>query len=942
MLTKEENDLYGLLMILSREKTLSYKELIDNIQYLNKLVKLSNESVKKIIDYYQEVNGVSKTDSKTLTTNENDNWFNSCIEQNGTTYLDRYFEYLLKEKHFSANVVKSIKNDLFRTCRNFACPQDKNIVVKKGLVCGDVQSGKTANYIGLINLAVDVGYKNIVLLTGTTENLRIQTQKRVDSGFVGAKSATISKEIQYDGVGVNSKKYFAITYTDEVKDFVNSVISSVKTNEEDLNKPRVFVIKKNKRVLTEINNYLKKAERSDSSLLIVDDECDYASINTKSKEKRTAINGLIGTLFNLYKTTTYVGYTATPYANIFIDKDDTPDNIDLFPNDFIVLLEPPDNYIGGLKTFRKWTDEERKEYSISKKLYGPHIKLLDENESNFLPTIHKIEDEPQTLPNSLKEAICSFLIANCIRTLKGDVTQHRSMLVNISRFNDIQEKLKKLIEDFVIDLKNAIEQTYKRNSLRKFLNSDLTQMVYNVWSKNDVYFSNFGEDLSKNIKANRTRFSWNEIQSVLYDEIIKFETAVVNFKHKLDRYDYDSKKDIGSRVIVIGGFSLSRGLTLEGLMTSYYNRNAGAYDVLLQMGRWFGYRPNYEELCMLFMTQNNVDCFNAAIDATEELKNEFRKMAEENKTPNDFGLAVRKSPSTLDTNLLVTARNKCKGSVTIIKEISLGGKVIDTSKIYKDKGINYENQTAVVDLLEKAKYDGVVFTTSDADAEYEMLKNVDFTIINNFLKKTKFPLANKKFDKEGIINIICKSDSLKKWDVVFAKGNKKETPDYCFGKLKEKMVYRSFTSYLHESFIRISDSNNRLADPNLFRIGLSREQYETLNTKKDGKTALKAEEYLNFERNPLLIIYPISIHPFTPDDKNIENKKIFDGATIEEQFKNTPVIGIALGFPGKTSDTIEAEYLYNKQKINEILSEENNEDLDDDFVIMEESDDDEF
>lgn len=667
-LTDKEDSLYRMLAILSLSgKSLGWSELINHTHTLAQMLDLNEDEIKHVITYYEEVNGISKKDSKLLIEGNNECWFANLLESNKTLYLNRYCKYLLEEKHMSADVVSSIKRDLIRICKNFANPMNPFIVNKKGLVVGDVQSGKTANYIGIINLAVDIGYKNVVLLTGTTENLRNQTQKRVDSGFIGAKSNTIAKQIEYIGVGYEHKSYYAITYTDEDKDFLKNVLDSVKTNETDLNKPRIFVIKKNKRVLTELKEYLEinGKTRSDSSILIIDDECDYASLNTRTKENRTAINGLIGEFFKLFKTTTYVGYTATPYANIFVDPDDTPDSIDLFPKDFIVLLEPPANYIGGTKMFAKWNENDFENQQASKyPSYGPHVYLLNETEPNFLPTIHKIDDQPSQIAGSLKKAICSFLIGNCIRTLKGDAFEHRSMLINISRFNDVQESLKYLVEDFVKDMKNAIEQTYMRDDLSKFLNSEITRMIYDVWDKTDVYSEKFGEIAEKDVKPNRERFAWIDIQHILYDEIQKFEVTVANYKHKNDRYNYDDKKDVGARVIVIGGFSLSRGLTLEGLMTSYYNRNASAYDVLLQMGRWFGYRPNYEELSMVFMTQGNVDCFRAAISATEELKESFRQMAEENKTPCEFGLAVKQSPETLDTNLLVTARNKCKNATS--------------------------------------------------------------------------------------------------------------------------------------------------------------------------------------------------------------------------------------------------------------------------------------
>ena len=939
-LTDKEDGLYGMLAILSMKgKPLTFAELVKHAHGFAELLGVDEDGIKKVINYYQEVNGVSKIDSRILR-GEDAFWLSDNIEDDKIPHLDRYIRYLIDKKKFSIDVVGSLKRDLIRTVKNFADPYSMFVLCKKGLVVGDVQSGKTANYIGLINLAVDIGYKNVVLLTGTTENLRNQTQKRIDDGFIGAKSKTIGRQIEYTGVGLDLKQYFAITFTDEDKDFLKNVLDSIKANELDYNKPRIFVIKKNKRVLNELKEYLASNEgtRSDSSLLIIDDECDYASLNTRTKENRTAINGLIGEFFKLFKTTTYVGYTATPYANVFVDPDDTPESIDLFPKDFIVLLEPPSDYIGGPQIFKKWDNEEKEKYKVGSLSYGPHVYLLSENEKDFLPTVHQIDDRLFELPLSLKTAICSFLIANCLRTLKGDLTEHRSMLINISRFNDVQEHIKMLVLDYVKEMRDAIEQTYMRTNLDKFLNSDITRLLYKIWTTDEVYYSTFGENKEKNIPPLRERFKWEQIQPLLYEEIQKMEVAVANYKHKNDRYNYDDKKDEGARVIVIGGFSLSRGLTLEGLMISYYNRNASAYDVLLQMGRWFGYRPNYEELCMVFMTQINIDCFKAAILATEELKDSFRQMADEDKTPMEFGLSVRKAPETLDTNLLVTARNKCKNSATYRRIISLGGKVVDTSKIYKSKENNETNKMAVEKLLEEARYEGKTFEIANSDPGYKMLVGIDRELICKFITRVKYPLANKSFDKDGIIQLIKKQESLSNWDVVFAKGNRQgaDAFDYHFSGIDGRAVFRSFISRKRETFIRIADTNNRLADPNLFRIGLTLEQYNDLKEHSDGKTSFQVTEYLKYDRKPLLIIYPIWLKAYTDENRNNQSKGELDSFDIESEFKGIPMIGIALGFPGKAGDNVEAEYLYNKIKIDQILAEEGEEDIDEDDLYVEE------
>ena len=311
-------------------------------------------------------------------------------------------------------------------------------------------------------------------------------------------------------------------------------------------------------------------------------------------------------------------------------------------------------------------------------------------------------------------------------------------------------------------------------------------------------------------------------------------------------------------------------------------------------------------------------------------------MAEEGKTPMEFGLAVKKAPETLDTNLLVTARNKCKNSATFTRIISLGGRVVDTSKIYKSQDINEANRLAVEKLLEEARYDGKTFETSKCDPEYKMLSDISYELICRFISRVKYPLANKSFDKDGILQLIKKQDSLSKWDVVFAKGNRKGSFDYSFTGISGMAVYRSFISRKRETFVRIADTNNRLADPNLFRIGLTANQLEILKKTGGTNTSFQAKEYLKFERNPLLIIYPIMLKSYEDDKRNNQSKGELDSFEVEEEYKNKPMIGIALGFPGKAGDNIEAEYLYNKIKVEQIIAEEGEEDIDEDDLYMEE------
>lgn len=371
-------------------------------------------------------------------------------------YFDRYKRYL-RRQDFSEAVIEQMESDCSRVLKQCANPElTLNVTErkKKGLVVGDVQSGKTANYLGLINMACDYGYKIIVLLAGMTDSLRQQTQSRVDTGFIGAISDTMSDaEIAYVGVNDDAQiqQNYAVPLTNNENDFVKFVKKNLNATSGDFNKPIILVVKKNTSVLNQVVEWLKPGFHNINcqNLLIIDDEADNASINTKKPEcDPSKINGHIRNLYNNFPIASYVGYTATPFANIFVNPEGDESYKDLFPSDFIVLLNAPSNYYGAQKVF-----------SYEGDVHSRSLRVLDEGEDHFLPAKHK-KDEYYfaELPDSLKEAILCFLINNVIRTKRGANRKHRSMMINISVYNIMHGEILEAVQKYVDKLLNIIEQ----------------------------------------------------------------------------------------------------------------------------------------------------------------------------------------------------------------------------------------------------------------------------------------------------------------------------------------------------------------------------------------------------------------------------------------------------------------------------------------------------
>lgn len=842
------------------------------------------------------------------------------------SYFSRYRHYLFDDEGFSGTVIDNIETSCEKVLSYCADPKNFADITnrkKRGLVVGDVQSGKTANYLGLINMACDYGYKVIVLLAGLTDSLRKQTQKRVDIGFIGAYSNTIGNIIEYVGVGISNKDHYAIPLTNSDNDFAKFVQENLNATAGDFNKPVVLVIKKNAKILESVEKWIRPGKNniSGKNVLIIDDEADNASVNIKKPDQDpSTINKYIRKIYNNFPIASYVGFTATPFANIFINPNDTDEaNQDLFPADFIVQLKAPDNYFGGENIFPLDGSDSRA------------VRKLDENESNFLSANHKKDVEFGALPESLKEAVLGFLINNVIRTKRGQATKHRSMMINVSKYNDPQESIRYCIDKYLEIIQNIIEQdSYK--PVQEFIKNGEMKKLYSLYAHGDATKVDF-------YKGIREELSWEEIQNGLENEIKQFVTAIINNRYKGDmRFDYENYGKKGARVIAIGGFVLSRGLTLEGLMVSYYSRNAGAYDTLLQMCRWFGYRPKYDDLCRIYISQTNIDSFFAVLDAVRDLKEQFTELALRNKKPRDFGLMIKESPEILETTLLITSRNKMRSTDVLSLYLNYGGVYTDTSKLFRDPSINIKNCNAFDAFVQTQLEKGKTLNHHINTGRY-MFTGVDKEDIAVLLKRVVIPYENKKFDTESLSDYIAESEQFKFWDVVVATGKSSREYQVTNG-VSINAVERSFHLGKGENFIRIGGSNNRIIDPGIFNSGLDLSKDfidDFLKRKKKANPdenkkyeELTAKDYLKIRTKPLLAIYPIDLK----NDKNEDCEATKAEKTlIKESFSTELLIGFAIGFPEKESKAI-VQYRANRVKIDQLIRntdiDEDEEELEDD------------
>lgn len=838
-----------------------------------------NAIVKEVVDRYVSEVGIKTFDPEFIDLNsEAKYWLYKEKEYISHPFFDRYKLYLANDG-FEPKVITNIElscEQILARCANpkTTAPTEK----KKGLVVGDVQSGKTANYLGLINMAYDYGYRIVVLLAGTTNSLREQTQKRTDSGVIGAKSDSIGNTIEFLGVGLNTNEHFAVPFTNQVNDFKKFVKKNLNVAIADINKPVVLVVKKVKSILESVAERLR-SELSEKgldcrSILIIDDEADNASITTsRDPEKPTTINRCIRDIFNNFPIASYVGYTATPFANIFINPYDDDCYMDLFPTDFIAQLHAPSTYFGGRLVFPNNDTHSR------------YVRLISENEPNFLPVVHDKYVSYPALADSLEEAINLFVICNVIRTLRGHGLKHRSMMINITRFNDTQSIIWERVTEYLNNLDNAIEQLSEMPT-GEFCKNRYCNALYELY-QNDSFFKDI-RDGSPDVDSEP--ITWNLIQKGLYNESKRIMVVVINSRNgqmnnidpsgKKKRFNYDDHKEEGARVIAIGGIVLSRGLTLEGLMTSYYSRNAGAYDTLLQMCRWFGYRPKYTDLCRIYLTQVSIDQFDAVLSATEDLKAQFSEMRLRDKKPIDFGIMIKECPDILETSLLITSRNKMYGTQLFERRLNYSGVYADTSKLYKEPIRNKHNLDVFAAFCKNITFDWKSKEESSLSHKYYMAQNVSQHYIAQLFRDIQIPIENKKFNTDGLAEYIEESDKFPYWDVVIANGDSKGTPF-----MGIKPVIRSFHMKSENDLIRIGGSNNRVLDPGLLNAGL---------WYRDGET-LSAKEYCNHRAVPILVVFPIDLNcENDKDDKNTRKWK----TDVKEELAGNVLLAFAYGFPG--------------------------------------------
>ena len=778
--------------------------------------------------------------------------------------------------------------------------------LRRGLVMGNVQAGKTLNFIGLLNKALDVGYHTIIVLGGHMNELRAQAQSRIDAGVIYVHDR---HDAQHPGLvrphGLTTKE----------KDF--SVVHARSFSPNLAVTPAVYVVKKHPGILERLVEWFTETGRESvlsKPLLLIDDEADYASINTmQSQAKFTRTNETIRKLLGIFPRATYVAYTATPFANVFIpfkDKDSGEELDDLFPADFMIKMPIPGNYVGQDFFFGDPRDDE--DTSL-----GPCRLIKEDDHESWLKLKHKKDVEVDGLYWQLEDAIRTFLCVVALKDLRGIKGAHNTMLVNVSRFNLVQQKVALNIQDMLEEIKTqvraygamgeeeAVSQSTEIAALRRTFNSEFPESEHK-----------FQEVLEFLSNQSRRRF----ISVELVNGLPKPKDAPRSL-------DYEGNEEAGLSVIAVGGLKLSRGLTLEGLSVSYFFRNALAYDTLTQMCRWFGYRDGYRDLCRLFLLEESYDHYFGVARAIRGLYDDLKLMQLSNGTPRDFGLRVRTS----DTALMITAKNKLGSARRIPFSLRLWGVEVQGLRLHKsdEKNTkNFEFAHSLVQRLSLAAPENPEVAESNGSLVF---RDVPYSEVFDFVSYVEPIFSEARIQKPpilGAIDALKKSGVAKPTVVIFSRssaarsypginsvktvdgGSVEESPEITIAGHKIRMITRAMSENkngeIYNRSVLIGDSDD-------LKLLFTREDLDRLNI-DEGETFENKHIREALVESPVLVIYLFRAVVGPKDQKKLAHTE--------------PSVAFTLHFPQKRAGMPHVEEMETTQEyfINEVLQGATSED----------------
>lgn len=710
----------------------------------------------------------------------------------------------------------------------------------RGLVVGHVQAGKTANMTAVIAKALDVGYNTVIVLAGLTNKLRFQTQTRLFQDLIGR----------------NPELWDVLTPNQMYGDFRAPPQGGFRHHSD---KVQIAVVKKNVSPLNQLKNAVRRVlpvELPRLRILLIDDECDQASVNAAHDElDMTAINQKIRELLKMFPAVSYVGYTATPFANVLIDPypAESLELDDLYPRDFITTLPTPNSYFGAERLFgyppsdpdNLTPDEEGLDM----------IRIVPPEEEHCLQPASRNERttfQPM-MANTLENAILYFLACCAARRVRGDGNEHMTMLVHTSPYVIVHQRLAAIIQGWY--------EINRGNLLDRY--SDLSQRLTNIWISET-------KCLPKNM-TEAPDVSIDEIFEKLSEVLDALEFPIENGASD-DRIDYTGEP---RTYIVVGGSILARGLTLESLMVSYFLRSANQYDTLLQMGRWFGFRPYYEDLPRIWMTEDLRFRFRLLAGVEQEIRDEIEQYQRFDLSPMELAVRIPNIPG-----MAITAANKMRAARQCA--ISFWGTHRQTFRFnHRDKSVLRKNWNAASELINTAE----ALARRDSSCDAKLWRDVPKSSILRFFKDYKVHSTHPDLSPEILLPFLEKRDPrLSKWNVGIVEASRGDLSDRDLGiagkvrlvkrsRLKARTEIADIKALMSRGDIRL-DCNNKIS------AGLKWEDLKDARLEDVGQV-------------PLLLLYAIDKNSEPQDEESILRVPL--GAEAH-------VLGFGVVFPGSVTE----------------------------------------
>lgn len=749
--------------------------------------------------------------------------------------------YLVNGKGWNREDVKGIdeaSNEVVSLLEN---PKQQQFSCR-GLVLGYVQSGKTANMTATIAKALDAGYNTVIVLAGLTNTLRHQTQLRFYDDLISR----------------NEANWQVLTPNALDRDFRAPPQGGFLSHTD---KAQLAVIKKNVSPLGELKLAIERTlpvVLGKLRVLVIDDECDQASVNAaRSELETTVINERIREILSLLPAVTYVGYTATPFANVLIDpyRQDGKQLDDLYPRDFITALPLPASYFGTERLFGRTPADpehvlpEEEGLDMIREIPSEEIVLLQPRSMRERDSF-----QPQ-MTDSLRKAILYFLACCAARHARGHSKKHMTMLVHTSAYVTAHERVSALVEGWIdVHRKEILDQ-----------NSAIGIQIAHIWAEEQG-----------RLPADITAAEPVSIKSIfeLLPKVLQSLKFPIENGSSDDRIDYTGA---AKTYIVVGGSILARGLTLEGLTVSFFLRTTDQYDTLLQMGRWFGYRPGYEDLPRLWMPEPLKLRFRELASIEQEIRDDIARYRINEMTPMDIAVRIRSIPG-----MAITAATKMRAARRCA--VSYWGTHRQTFR-FAHKNIEQlrKNWAAGAELVSRA--DALQLRDKDAAVYAKRVwRGVPKSSIQRFLETYEAHNTHADLNRQMLLPFISEGDPrLAEWNVVIIEPNAGKLAEQAFGSAGDvRLVNRS----------KLDDSGD--AD---IKALMSRQDIlaDCLGAAPDDKNwdELKKTRKGLVGETPLLLLYAI--------DKDSEPRK--QGTSRRKLNADHDVLAYGIVFPGSITES---------------------------------------